>query len=276
MENHLNEMTQIVDKLAPMEQNLDENLKAKEENNQARSFTQSGELRKESRRDFAVFVTKQGTLKRNIEVTKGSMDTYCPEQNGVAKSKNRSLTKMTNCMLLESDIERKFWGEAVCTANYLSKDYLQEDMEKHRLNYDTRVNKRDCNENQENEVEIDLFKEKEDNVEVKKETKNLKLKEGWLYGYSDADWTDDSKISEDLTKTVLYEHDQSALKILDKENFKSTKHIETRYHFIKHLKNSLMMKFEYCPSSEMLADILTKPVGATRIQHLREEIGLKE
>lgn len=44
---------------------------------------------------------------------------YSPEQNGVAERKNRSLTEMAKCMLLEAQLDNKFWGEAVITANYL-------------------------------------------------------------------------------------------------------------------------------------------------------------
>lgn len=44
---------------------------------------------------------------------------YSPQQNGVAERKNRHLTEMANCMLLGAKLERKFWGEAIVTANYL-------------------------------------------------------------------------------------------------------------------------------------------------------------
>ena len=44
---------------------------------------------------------------------------YTPEQNGKAERMNRSLIEMTRCMLEESGLEKKFWGEAVNTACYL-------------------------------------------------------------------------------------------------------------------------------------------------------------
>ena len=49
---------------------------------------------------------------------------YTPEQNGVAERKNRSLTEMARCMLIDGSMERKFWGEAVITANYLQNRLL--------------------------------------------------------------------------------------------------------------------------------------------------------
>jgi Integrase core domain. len=45
--------------------------------------------------------------------------TYSPQQNGVARKKNRSLLEMTRCMLIDSELHDKYWGEAVNTANYL-------------------------------------------------------------------------------------------------------------------------------------------------------------
>lgn len=44
---------------------------------------------------------------------------FSPPQNGVSERKNRSLTEMTRCLLSESKLPNKFWGEAVNTANYL-------------------------------------------------------------------------------------------------------------------------------------------------------------
>lgn len=44
---------------------------------------------------------------------------YNPQQNGVAERKNRSLVEMTRCMLTDADLDKKLWGEALTTANYL-------------------------------------------------------------------------------------------------------------------------------------------------------------
>lgn len=44
---------------------------------------------------------------------------YSPQQNGVAERKNRYLVEMMRCMLAESKLEKKFWGEAIATANYI-------------------------------------------------------------------------------------------------------------------------------------------------------------
>jgi len=42
-----------------------------------------------------------------------------PEQNGVAERKNRTLVEMARTMLLESNLPKSFWAEAVNTANHI-------------------------------------------------------------------------------------------------------------------------------------------------------------
>lgn len=44
---------------------------------------------------------------------------YAPQQNGVAERKNRTLTEMTNCMLLDADLPKRYWDEAITTVVYL-------------------------------------------------------------------------------------------------------------------------------------------------------------
>lgn len=44
---------------------------------------------------------------------------YTPEQNGVAERNNRSISDKARCMLLESQLPKEFWAEAVNYAVYL-------------------------------------------------------------------------------------------------------------------------------------------------------------
>lgn len=44
---------------------------------------------------------------------------YTPQQNGVAERKNRSITEMATCMMIDSGMNERYWGEAVLTATYL-------------------------------------------------------------------------------------------------------------------------------------------------------------
>ncbi|CAN1732007.1 Copia protein, partial [Linum perenne] len=41
---------------------------------------------------------------------------YCPQQNGIAERKNRTLNDMMNAMLLSSGLPNEMWGEAILSA----------------------------------------------------------------------------------------------------------------------------------------------------------------
>lgn len=53
-----------------------------------------------------------------------------------------------------------------------------------------------------------------------------------------------------------------------------SKHIETRFHFIREQVNNGVLKLIYCPTEDQLADLLTKAVKPDRFIKLREEIGV--
>jgi transposase InsO family protein len=44
---------------------------------------------------------------------------YTPQQNGVAKRKNRTLKEMANCMIQSKELSLKHWEEAINYANYI-------------------------------------------------------------------------------------------------------------------------------------------------------------
>ena len=43
---------------------------------------------------------------------------YSPQQNGVAERKNRSITEMATCMLIDSKMEKRYWGGS-CTYRHV-------------------------------------------------------------------------------------------------------------------------------------------------------------
>ena len=47
---------------------------------------------------------------------------YCPQQNGVAERKNRTLIEMVKCMLIDSGLEKCLWGEALIMSNFLQNN----------------------------------------------------------------------------------------------------------------------------------------------------------
>lgn len=44
---------------------------------------------------------------------------HTPQQNGVAERRNRYLVEMCRCLLFQASLDRKFWAEAINTANYI-------------------------------------------------------------------------------------------------------------------------------------------------------------
>lgn len=74
-------------------------------------------IRSDQGREYVNSKLKDFLRKKGIELqnTVG----YAPEQNGVAERKNRYLIEMARCMLIDANLSNKYWGEAVCTANYL-------------------------------------------------------------------------------------------------------------------------------------------------------------
>lgn len=76
-------------------------------------------------------------------------------------------------------------------------------------------------------------------------------------------------------KNVMYEDNQSCLTSLSSEKFGSkSKHIEIRYHFAKDLKKRNLVNFQYCPSENMIADMLTKPLESVKLRKLTQLVGL--
>ena len=61
---------------------------------------------------FSDFCTQHGIVHQTIAP-------YTPQQNGVAKRKNRTLKGMINSMLNSSGLPHNLWGEALLTANFI-------------------------------------------------------------------------------------------------------------------------------------------------------------
>ena len=55
-----------------------------------------------------------------------------------------------------------------------------------------------------------------------------------------------------------------------------SKHIDTRFHFLRDQVNTGKLKLVYCPTQQQLADALTKPLRKERFEHLRSDLGIFE
>ncbi|KXJ76472.1 hypothetical protein RP20_CCG009564 [Aedes albopictus] len=74
----------------------------------------------------------------------------------------------------------------------------------------------------------------------------------------------------------IFEDNQSCIKMLDENaGLKRSKHVDTKYHFVKDLAESRNINVTYCPSADMLADILTKPLNRVKLENIRGRIGLR-
>lgn len=80
---------------------------------------------------------------------------------------------------------------------------------------------------------------------------------------------------ENIDDVTIYEDNQSTLKLLDNECAKNkSKHIAVKFYFIRDLKKSGEIKFVYCPTTNMIADIMTKPLNLVKVEQFRKTIGL--
>lgn len=70
--------------------------------------------------------------------------------------------------------------------------------------------------------------------------------------------------------TAMHEDNQACIAMMKNPMTSSrTKHIALRFHFVRDRLESEEVDVVYCKSSEMLADLLTKPLPAPRFLELR-------
>ena len=80
----------------------------------------------------------------------------------------------------------------------------------------------------------------------------------------------------DGRSVVLYQDNTSAISwAAGEDNFHRTKHIERRYHFTREAWADGIIELRYCPTADMIADILTKPlIGDQFLRHRASLLGL--
>ena len=72
-----------------------------------------------------------------------------------------------------------------------------------------------------------------------------------------------SELGWDQTEpSVIWQDNQSTLQMVDgHRNHQASKHINVKYHFTGEQVELGYLELVYCPTEEMVADILTKPLG---------------
>jgi len=75
--------------------------------------------------------------------------------------------------------------------------------------------------------------------------------------------------------TILSDN-QSALDIVEKPaNYRKAKHIDIRYHAIRHYLRNNLITVDYVPTNAQAADIFTKALGPHKHHKCTELLGLK-
>jgi transposase InsO family protein len=68
---------------------------------------------------------------------------------------------------------------------------------------------------------------------------------------------------------------QSSMKFIKNQKFSNrSKHIDIKFHYVKHLVESGEIDLIYCRTDENIADMFTKPLGAIKLSQLRSYSGL--
>src|SRR5277367_2195295 len=75
---------------------------------------------------------------------------------------------------------------------------------------------------------------------------------------------------------IIFEDNQGAIALAHNPEYHArTKHIEVQYHFIRECVEMGKVKLVYCPTEEMIADALTKPLARDRHWSLLGKMGLQ-
>ena len=77
--------------------------------------------------------------------------------------------------------------------------------------------------------------------------------------------------------SIMNEDNQGAIELSRNPRFhKRTKHIDVAYHFVREKVNDKSIKVSYCPTDQMLADIMTKSLPRQTFQKFRVMLNVRE
>ena len=76
--------------------------------------------------------------------------------------------------------------------------------------------------------------------------------------------------------TIVKEDNQSCIAMATNPQYHGrAKHIDIKHHFVRELVADSTIKLEYCPTNEMIADMLTKELSRERFCYLRKKAGME-
>ena len=77
-------------------------------------------------------------------------------------------------------------------------------------------------------------------------------------------------------ETILHSDNQSAIALAKNPAYHDrTKHIATRFHFVRDKVSSGEVKLVYCPTDKMIADGFTKAQGSIKYKEFKEGVGVE-
>jgi Reverse transcriptase (RNA-dependent DNA polymerase) len=94
--------------------------------------------------------------------------------------------------------------------------------------------------------------------------------------------TNDKELTKDFenigikTPIIIHEDNQGTISVAMKNQlYERQKHWSVRCYYLRELVNDKHIELKYCPTLEMKADMLTKPLGKTKFEELRSKIGVE-
>jgi hypothetical protein len=78
-------------------------------------------------------------------------------------------------------------------------------------------------------------------------------------------------------KPLLYQDNQGAIAFANNPiQHARTKHIDVRHYFMKDAVLKDLVTLKYCPTQDMVADVLTKYLGRIKFEEFRKSMGIVE
>ena len=87
-----------------------------------------------------------------------------------------------------------------------------------------------------------------------------------------------SELTSPLTRPTLLRCDNmSTIKLTSSTDVfhARTKHIDIRFHFIRWILEDKKIRLIYCPTEDMVADVLTKALPSPKVKHFASALGLR-
>ena len=79
-----------------------------------------------------------------------------------------------------------------------------------------------------------------------------------------------TELNQSYTTINILEDNQACIKFAyDQTHSERSKHIDVRFHFVKEKIDAKIVKIIYCPTSEMIADSLTKPLDTIKFNKFK-------